>query len=78
VLEAGRPARLQERKLRVGKGLSASFPAWEFSVDGLAVEVVVLPTALLRHAPLSAVDGKPMQRASLAAVTRLLAENADG
>lgn len=78
VLEAGRSARLQERKLRVSRELAASFPAWEFSVEGLVIEIVVLPTTLLRHAPLSAVDGKPMQRASLAAVARLLADDANG
>lgn len=74
VLDAGRPAKLQERKLRVGREQFASFPCWEFVVDGLTIEIVVLPVALLRQAPMSPIDGKPMQRATLSAVQILLDE----
>ena len=74
MFEARPLAKLQERRLRVGRELHRNFPAWEFSVDGVAFEIVVLPTALLRQAPLSAVDGKPMQRVSLAALRQLLAD----
>lgn len=72
IFEAERPARLKEHKLRIGRDLFRSFPAWEFSVDGLAFELIVLPTALLRQAPLSPMDGKPMQRATQATVRELL------
>jgi hypothetical protein len=74
MFEAMPQAKLQERKLRIGRETHRNFPAWEFSVDGLVFEIVVLPTDLLRQAPLSAVDGKPMQRASLAALHQLLVD----
>ena len=63
---------LGERRLRLDREHYASFPAWRFSADGLAFEVTVLPTQLLRQAPLSEVDGKPMQRASAAALRELI------
>jgi len=75
VFEAKPPAQLRERKLRIGRESVRAFPAWEFSVDGLSIEIVVLPIEQLRQAPLSAVDGKPMQRATPAAVRKLLAED---
>jgi hypothetical protein len=77
MFEAKPQAKLRECKLRVGRELQRNFPAWEFSVDGLAFEIVVLPTALLRQPPLSAVDGKPMQRASLAALRQMLADQGE-
>lgn len=64
---------LAERTLRVDRDNYANFPAWRFSADGLAFEVTVLPGQLLRQAPLSEVDGKPMQRASTSALQALIA-----
>lgn len=66
------PADAQSQRLRLDRERDGDFPCWRFSADGLAFELVVLPTALLRQAPLSPVDGRPMQRASLAALQALL------
>jgi len=52
------------------------YPGWEFAADGIAVELVVLPEAALRQAPVSPDDGKPVARASLAQLRQLLAADA--
>ncbi|KRG44989.1 hypothetical protein ARC78_04035 [Stenotrophomonas pictorum JCM 9942] len=50
------------------------YPGWEFTADGIAFELVVLPEDALRHPPASADDGKPLPRATLAQLRQLLAE----
>ena len=73
VLDANMPEGvLGERRLRLDRERYGNFPAWRFSADGLAFEVTVLPGQLLRQAPLSEVDGKPMQRASSIALQALI------
>lgn len=52
------------------------YPGWEFAADGIAFELVVLPEAALRQAPVSPDDGKPVARASLAQLRQLLAADA--
>jgi len=47
---------------------------WLFSADSLAFDLTVLPADVLRQAPLSAVDGKPMRRASAAQLQAMLAD----
>jgi hypothetical protein len=47
-------------------------PGFEFVLDGEDIEVMVFPERGSHHAPLSAVDGRPMRRASLGAVLALL------
>lgn len=66
------PADVGTQHLRLDRERADDFPRWRFTADGLAFDLVVLPTLLLRQAPLSPVDGKPMRRASLAAVRALL------
>ena len=61
-----------ERKLRIDRERAENFPRWSFFVDEIAFEITVLPTALLRNPPLSPIDGKPMQRASIMALRELL------
>lgn len=63
-----------ERKLRIDRERAGNFPHWSFFVDEIAFEITVLPAALLRNAPLSPIDGKPMQRASIVALRELLTE----
>lgn len=70
----GIPAETRERNLRLDRDRSGNFPVWLFSADALGFDLTVLPLAVLRQAPLSSVDGKPMRRASLAHVQQLLAE----
>ena len=45
---------------------------------GTSIDLTVLPYDLLRQAPLDRISGRPMQRATLAAVEALLAERSDG
>lgn len=75
LVDAGIPAAVQSRRLRLDRERFGEFPAWVFLADGLPFELLVLPPALLRQAPLGA-DGQPMARASLATLRALLATSA--
>jgi hypothetical protein len=67
------PAEARTRGVRIGTHASPQrVPAWEFTADGVAFELVVLPEDALRNPPLSAEDGKPLPRAGLAQVQSLL------
>jgi hypothetical protein len=75
VLEANMPpGTLAERRLRLTRSESASFPAWRFQADGIDYEVAVLPPSLLRQAPLGE-DDQPMARATAATLRELLAND---
>jgi hypothetical protein len=63
--------RSAERRLRYGDDVRY-FPALRFAVNGREVEAIVLPTAAIKQTPLSPIDGKPMQRASIEHVEKLL------
>ena len=67
------PAELRSRRLRLDRERSDDFPVWLFGAEGLTFDLTVLPPAALRQAPLSSLDEKPMQRASLAQLRELLA-----
>ena len=74
VLEArGIEHRLFERRLRVRRDQSCAYPGYRFDWNALTIEATVLAYDGLRQAPLSPVDGKPMRRASIKKVKRLLA-----
>ena len=71
--EAGIPAELRSRRLRLDRMREGEFPAWMFTAQDLGFELIVLPALALRQAPLSAVDEKPMRRASATQLRQLLA-----
>jgi len=48
------------------------FPAFGFLADEVPVHIVIFSLQGLHHAPLSSVDGKPMQRADIKAVSKLI------
>ena len=73
--EHGIPAQLRSRHLRLDRAREGDFPVWVFSAEGMSFDVTVLPLAVLRQAPLSAVDEKPMRRASASQLRALLAED---
>jgi len=52
------------------------YPKYRFYADHTPIEVTVFPERGLRQAPLSPIDGKPMRRASLTSVVKLV-EQAD-
>lgn len=70
----GIPAQARSRHLRLDREREGDFPVWLFSADDLAFDLTVLPLAVLRQAPLSGVDKKPMKRASIAQLQQLLAD----
>lgn len=69
------PAEAQTRRLRLDRERSEDFPVWLFVADGVPFDLTVLPLALLRQAPLGAIDEKPMRRASLATLQELMAQD---
>jgi hypothetical protein len=66
------PADTGARRLRLDRNRSADAPTWHFEVEGTGIELIVLPHDALRQAPLSALDDKPMWRASAAQLRQLI------
>ena len=67
-----------DRRLRYPSDRLLTHPAYSFSVSGIEYEAVVLPRDGLRQAPLSPVDGRATQRATLAQVEALLRGEPEG
>lgn len=61
-----------ERRLRFGGDRELRVPSYRFVADGVPIEVCVLSHAAAREAPLSPVDGRPMQRANQREVESLV------
>ena len=72
--EHGIPALSRSRHMRLDRQRDGDFPVWLFSAEDLSFDITVLPADVLRQAPLSGVDGKPMRRASLAQLRSLLTD----
>ncbi|MEI2456590.1 MULTISPECIES: hypothetical protein [Lysobacter] len=68
------PAEARERRLRLDRERSLDAPVWLFSAEELSFDLSVLPLDVLRQAPLSSIDEKPMKRASAAQLRQLLAD----
>jgi hypothetical protein len=73
LVEQGWPTAPFDLRMAPGRGREQKFLAWRFSAGGVPFEVVALPPALLRQAPLGP-EGRPMARASLAQLRALLAD----
>lgn len=69
------PYRLDSRALRTGPEESIHYPVYRFVAGDIPVELTVF-TERARQAPLSPIDGRPMQRAGLERVQELLEETA--
>jgi hypothetical protein len=63
--DQGWPASAFDLRVQLRRERTREFLAWRFSAGGVPFEIVALPPALLRQAPLGP-DGRPMARASLA------------
>ena len=63
-----------ERRLKSRRDRLETFAAFRFMQDESSVEATVFPIDGVRQAPISPVDGKPMQRADKKAVLELLAD----
>jgi hypothetical protein len=68
------PFESDERMLRYPRDERDTFPVYRFLAGEVPVELTVFPPRGRREAPLSPVDGRPMERAPVAAVRRLLDE----
>jgi hypothetical protein len=74
--EVGGRARDRQRRYRFGAEAIADIPGFGIAIDGEEVQVMVFPERGSHHAPQSPIDGRPMRRASRAAVTALLESEA--
>lgn len=70
----GIPFEESERRFRIKRERWECRPVFRFRADEVPVDLTVFPPTALRQAPLSQVDGRPMQRANLPAVESLLGE----
>ncbi len=61
-----------ERRLKMANGDPVCQPVFGFAADDTEIELTVFAPLAEREAPLSSVDGRPMQRASLSQVQTLL------
>lgn len=61
-----------ERRLKSRRDRVESFAGYRFLHDEAAVEATVFPVDGIRQAPISPIDGKPMQRADRQKVRRLI------
>ncbi|MGY0505079.1 hypothetical protein [Luteimonas sp. e5] len=69
------PAQSRMRRVRLDRNRHLDIDVWLFAADDTGFDISVLPTTALRQAPLSALNEKPMPRASAAQLRMLLAEN---
>lgn len=66
------PYRLMNKSLKHGRNEASDYPVYHFRAEDIPVNLIVFPLNRMHNAPLSPVDGRPMQRASLDKVERLL------
>ncbi len=62
-------------QLRCDRNHSGTFDCYQFEAGGMPIDVIALPMRYLRQAPLSPVNGRPMQRVSLHGLKELLADS---
>jgi len=66
------PYQQHEKRLRLNKEQYIIYPALGFIAGDVPVELVIMPLTAERQAPLSPLNGKPMQRYSLSKVQDML------
>jgi len=74
LMETHIPFQPSHKRMRINREEWQEFPSYELLAGDHAVELVVFPREGRREAPRSPVDGKPMQRAGLEEVEKLLNE----
>ncbi len=72
LMESHIPFQTSHKRMRIGREEWQEFPCYDFLAGDHAVELVVFPREGRREAPRSPVDGKPMPRAGLEEVKKLL------
>ena len=79
LLEQNIPFDLGERRMSFSKKEDPqSYPVYQFVAGDVGVEITVFPVDGIRQAPLSPVDGRPVKRAALAVVEKLVEDDAPG
>lgn len=73
--EHGIAFRMMERRVRFGGERQQLVPSYRFTADGVTVEAYVFRPQDMREAPLSPIDGRPMQRANVKDVAALLQQS---
>jgi hypothetical protein len=68
------PHEVVERRVKMQADRTIPVPGLRFEVGQQRVEVLVFPRDGIRQAPVSPVDGRPMRRADIGEVHRLLAQ----
>jgi hypothetical protein len=66
------------RKIRYGGNRVVDVPTYEFAMEGVDIELVIFDTTSVRETPLSPVDGRVMQRASMAQLDAMLRDGTTG
>ena len=64
--------RIYDRRIKSRRDQAETFSGFRFTHDDLSIEAAVFPIDGMRQAPISPVNGKPMQRADKQAVLELL------
>jgi len=72
LLEESIPFKITETRLNQSKGQAVRYPAYRFMAGETGIEITVFPINGIRQAPLSPVDGKPMTRASMVDLDKLI------
>jgi hypothetical protein len=72
--EYGIPSQLLDKTLRHANNETIEYPVYHFRAEDIPVNLVVMPLRRRHSAPLSPVDGKPMERAALGKVMDLINE----
>lgn len=70
--------RTGDRRVRLPSGEHASYPNFEFELEGVTIAATVFPDLGLREAPLCPINGGPMQRARRSEVAAMLDDGAAG
>lgn len=68
------PHEVVERRVKMQADRTVAVPGLRFEVGSHRVEALVFPRDGIRQAPVSPVDGRPMRRADVGEVHRLIAE----
>ena len=76
--QLGSPYRPYERRLKYRRDEVRVFAGFQFDYGGWTIEATVFPVDGIRQAPMSPIDGKPMQRADSKAVAALLHDGGGG
>jgi len=77
LMDHGIPYEALDRRVEMPDGREMRLPAFRLEREGVPFLLLVFPPEGLRAAPRSALDGRPMERASAARLRALLEEDGE-